>query len=55
MPKDKCTDEQIAFPLRQAKVGTAIGEKNRKVGAAEARLYRWKKLTACMGWLRSGA
>ena len=49
MPKRKFSDEQIAFALRQADGGTAIGEICRKMGVAEATFYRWKKIYAGMG------
>jgi putative transposase len=37
------TDEQIAFALRQAGVGTALAEVCRRVGVSEPTFYRWKK------------
>ena len=49
MPKKRFTDEQIAFALRQADAGTAVGEICRKMGIAEATFYRWKKVYAGMG------
>jgi putative transposase len=39
MPKKKFSDEQIAFALRQANSGTAIGEICRKMSVAEATFY----------------
>ena len=36
MPKKRFTEEQIAFALRQADAGTAVGEICRKMGVAEA-------------------
>jgi putative transposase len=35
--------EQIAFVLRQAEEGTAIGEVCRKAGISEATFYSWRK------------
>lgn len=49
MPKKRFSDEQIAFALRQAEVGTTIGEIYRKMGVAEATFYRWNKACAGMG------
>ena len=39
MPKKRFPGEQIAFALRQAEAGTAIGDICRKMGAAEVTLY----------------
>lgn len=49
MPKQRFTGEQIAFALRQARTGTNDSEICRKLGVAEARFYRWKKVCAGMG------
>ena len=35
--------------LRQAEAGTAVGEICRKMGIADATLYRWTKVYARMG------
>ena len=43
MKASKFTDAQIAFVLRQAEEGTAIGEVYRKVGISEATFYNWRK------------
>lgn len=43
MKKPKFTDAQIAFVLRQAEEGTAIGEVCRKAGISEATFYNWRK------------
>ncbi len=37
------TEAQIAFVLRQAEEGTAIGEVCRKAGISEATFYNWRK------------
>ena len=42
MRKSKFTDEQIAYALHQAEVGTAPAEICRKLGIAEQTFYRWK-------------
>jgi putative transposase len=43
MKKSKFTDAQIAFVLRQAEEGPAIGEVCRKAGISEATFYNWRK------------
>jgi putative transposase len=43
MKTSKFTDAQIAFVLRQAEEGTAIGEVCRKAGISEATFYNWRK------------
>lgn len=43
MKKSKFTDAQIAFVLRQAEEGTAIGEVCRTAGISEATFYNWRK------------
>ena len=43
MRKSKFTDEQIAYALHQAEVGTAPLEICRKLGISEQTFYRWKK------------
>ena len=49
IPKKKFSDEQIAFALRQADGGAAVGEICRKMNIAEATFYRWKKIYAGIG------
>lgn len=49
MKRKRCSDEQIAFALRQAEGGTAVEEIGRKLGVSEATFYRWKKQFAGMG------
>ena len=43
MKTSRFTDAQIAFVLRQAEEGTAIGEVCRKAGISEATFYNWRK------------
>jgi putative transposase len=43
MKRSKFTEAQIAFVLRQAEEGTAIGEVCRKAGISEATFYAWRK------------
>ena len=42
MKKSKYTEEQIAFVLKQAELGTPISGVCRKLGIAEQTFYRWK-------------
>jgi len=55
MPRNRCTNEQIAFALRQAENGTPLAEICRKMGVSEPSFYRWKKQFSGMGFRRSGA
>ena len=43
MKRSKFTEAQIAFILRQAEEGTAVGEVCRKAGISEATFYNWRK------------
>jgi putative transposase len=43
MKRNKFTDSQIAFILRQAEEGTAVAEVCRKAGISEQTYYRWRK------------
>jgi len=43
MKRSKFTEAQIAFILRQADEGTAIGEVCRQAGISEATFYNWRK------------
>jgi len=43
MKRSKFTEAQIAFVLRQAEEGTAVGEVCRKAGISEATFYNWRK------------
>ena len=43
MKRSKFTEAQIAFILRQAEEGTAVGEVCRKAGISEATYYNWRK------------
>ena len=49
MKKTRYTEEQIAYALRQAELGTPVAEVVRKMGVSEQTFYRWKKQYAGMG------
>ena len=42
MKKSRYTEEQIAFALKQAEMGTPVADVCRKLGVAEQTFYRWK-------------
>ena len=44
MKRSKFTEAQIAFILRQAEEGTAVGEVCRKAGISEATYYNWREV-----------
>lgn len=48
MKKSRYTEEQIAFALKQAELGTPVEDVCRKLGIAEQTFYRWKKRYAGM-------
>ena len=43
MKASKFSEAQIAFVLKQAEDGTAIGEVCRKAGISEATFYNWRQ------------
>ena len=45
----KFTEEQIAFALKQAEMGTPVVEVIRKMGITEQTYYRWKKKYGGLG------
>lgn len=49
MKKSKFTEEQIAFALKQAEVGTSIEEVCRKMGISDATFYNWRKKYGGLG------
>ena len=48
MKKSRYTEEQIAYALKQAELGTAVSEICRKLGIAEQTFYRWRSKYAGM-------
>ena len=49
MKMSKFTEEQIAFALRKAQLGTRVKELCRKMGISEATFYIWKKRYGSVG------
>ena len=49
MKTSKFTEEQIAFTLKQAELGTPVREVIRKTGITEQTFYRWKKKYGGLG------
>ena len=49
MKKNRFTEQQIAYALRQAESGVPIEEISRKMGVTQATFYRWKRKFAGMG------
>jgi len=49
MKTSKFTEEQIAFTLKQAELGTSVKEVIRKAGITEQTFYRWKKKYGGLG------
>jgi putative transposase len=47
--KSKFTEQQIAFALKQAELGTPVEEVCRKVGISDATFYNWKKKYGGLG------
>lgn len=49
MKKSKYTEEQIAFALKQAEVGTPVEEVCRKMGISDTTFYNWRKKYGGLG------
>lgn len=49
MKKSRFTDEQIAFALKQAELGTPVDEVCRKMGISDATFYNWRKKYGGLG------
>jgi putative transposase len=41
MKRSKFTEQQIAFALKQAELGTTVEEVCRKLGISDATFYNW--------------
>lgn len=49
MKRSKYTEEQIAFALKQAELGTPVCEVIRKMGITEQTYYNWKRKYGGLG------
>ncbi len=49
MKRSKYTEEQIAFALKQAELGTSVEEVCRKLGISDATFYNWRKKYGGLG------
>jgi putative transposase len=47
--RSKFTEQQIAFGLKQAELGTPVDEVCRKMGISDATFYNWKKKYGGLG------
>ena len=47
--RSKYTEEQIAFALKQAELGTSVDEVCRKMGISDATFYIWRKKYGGLG------
>jgi len=47
--RSKFTEQQIAFALKQAELGTPVEEVCRKMGISDATFYNWKKKYGGLG------
>jgi putative transposase len=47
--RSKFTEQQIAYALKQAELGTPVEEVCRKMGIADATFYNWKKKYGGLG------
>jgi putative transposase len=47
--RSKFTEQQIAFALKQAELGTPVDEVCRKIGISDATFYNWKKKYGGLG------
>ncbi len=43
MRRPRYAEEQVAFALKQAELGTPVAEVRRKTGVSEATFFRWKQ------------
>ena len=49
MKRSRYTEEQIAFALKQAELGTSVPEVCRKMGISDATFYAWRKKFGGLG------
>jgi len=49
MKRSKFSDERIVYAIRQADVGTPVGDLCRQLGVSDATFYAWEKQYAHLG------
>ncbi len=49
MKRSQFTEQQIAFALKQAELGTPVDEVCRKLGISDGTFYNWKKKYGGLG------
>jgi len=49
MRKSRFTEEQIAYALKQAELGTKVEEICRKMGVSDATFYKWRQKYGGLG------
>ena len=49
MKTSRFTEEQIAFALKQAELGTKVDEICRKIGISDATFYKWRQKYGGLG------
>jgi len=49
MKRSRYTEEQIAFALKQAELGTPVPDVCRKMGISDATFYTWRKKFGGLG------
>ncbi len=49
MKRSQFTEQQIAFALKQAELGTSVDEVCRKLGISDATFYNWRKKYGGLG------
>ena len=49
MKRSKCSEEQVAYALRQAEGGVPVADVRRQTGISEATFFNWKKKYAHLG------
>ena len=49
MKTSRFTEEQIAFALKQAGLGTKVDEICRKIGISDAKFYKWRQKYGGLG------
>lgn len=47
--RSRFTEEQIAYALKQAELGTKVDEVCRKIGISDATFYKWRQRYGGLG------